>query len=294
MNSLSDNTRGVIFMVLSMASFTFNDAFIKTLSADLPFFQTVFLRGALTAPMIAALAWVMGDLRFSFAAKDWLRVLLRTAAEVAAAYFFITALFNMPIANATAILQALPLSVTLAGALFLREPVGWHRLSAILVGFFGVLLIINPGPNGFNIYALYVLLAVVCVTIRDLAARKLSPTVPSLSVAVVAVLAVTVFGGIGSMSEEWVPLTPRTGGLLLRAAIMCIGGYVFSIMAMRVGDLATVAPFRYTSLLWALLLGWYLFGEWPDTQTLIGAVIVVGAGSYALYRGNRVQAQKTA
>ncbi len=288
MNGLSDNARGAVFMMLAMAAFTLNDACMKSLSGQVPFFQAVFLRGLGTLPLLAALAYARGALRFDFARRDWSRVILRTLAEVAAAYFFITALFNMPIANATAILQVLPLSVTLAGAVFLREPVGWRRMSAIAMGFVGVMLIIRPGPDGFNLYAAYALIAVACVTARDLAARSLSRDVPSLSVAFVAAAGVTGFAGIGSISEVWVPLSLTNIVLLAAAAVLIIGGYVFSIMTMRVGEVGAVTPFRYTSLLWALLLGFVLFGDWPDGLTLLGGFIVVGAGIFTLYRERRV------
>lgn len=284
MTSLTDNTRGAILMMLSMASFTFNDACMKSLAGEVPFFQAVFLRGMATLPLLLILARATGGLEFRFPRRDWGRVLLRSVAETAAAYFFITALFNMPIANATAILQALPLSVTLAGAVFLGEAVGWRRWVAIAVGFFGVVLIVRPGAEGFTVYSIYALLTVVAVTIRDLASRKLSSKVPSLSAAIVGAAMVTVFMGAGSTTEVWVMPTARGGLLLAGASVFIIGGYVFSIMTMRVGEIGAVTPFRYTSLVWALILGLIVFGDWPDGLTLIGAGIVVATGIYTLYR----------
>src|SRR6056297_1584889 len=145
MSSPSDNLRGGMLMTVSMAAFTANDTFIKAVSAELPLFQTLFLRGIATTLMMAALARALGMWRLDIPKRDRTRLLLRTATEIGAAYFFLTALFNMPLANATAILQALPLTITLAAALFLREPVGWRRLAAIVLGFAGVMLIVRPG-----------------------------------------------------------------------------------------------------------------------------------------------------
>ena len=281
---LTDNTRGAFLMMLSMASFTLNDACMKSLSGTVPFFQAVFLRGLVTLPLLVGLAWALGRLDFRFSRRDRGLILVRSVAETAAAYFFITALFNMPIANATAILQALPLAVTLAGAVFLGERVGWRRWAAIAVGFAGVMLIVRPGAEGFTLYSIYALLTVACVTVRDLSARRLSPGTSSLSVAIVGAIAVTLFMGLGSLGETWVALTPRTAALLAGAAVLIIGGYVFSIMTMRVGEIAVVTPFRYTGLLWALLLGWAVFGDWPAPVTLLGAAIVVSTGLYTLYR----------
>jgi len=280
----SDNTRGALLMMGSMAAFTLNDACMKAVGEDLPLFQAIFLRGIATTILLVLLARAMGGLRFDLSRRDKTIVAIRSAAEVGAAFFFITALFNMPIANATAIIQTIPLAVTLAGALIYREPLGWRRFTAILVGFGGVLLIVRPGTEGFTVFSVYALVSVLFVTVRDLATRRLSSEVPSLTVAVSAAAGVAVFGGIGSLGSAWAPVTPLTAGLLAGASVFVIGGYLFSVMVMRVGDLSLVAPFRYTSLIWALLLGLVFFGDWPSLLTLAGAAIIAATGIYTLLR----------
>jgi S-adenosylmethionine uptake transporter len=215
--------------------------------------------------------------------------------EIGAAFFFITALFHLPLANTTAIIQTIPLAVTLAGALFLREPLGWRRLTAILVGFAGVLLIVRPGTDGFNAYSVYALVSVLFVVLRDLATRRLSADVPSFTVAISAAAGVGLFGGLGAAATaDWVTVSPRAGLFLAGASVFIVGGYVFSVMVMRVGDLATVAPFRYTSLIFALLLGFLLFGEWPSGLTLLGAAIIAGSGIYTLLRERRLRRRSVA
>ena len=149
--------RGAGFMIGSMTAFTVNDVFMKGLSGSLPLSQSIFLRSLLVIVLLGCFAWMQGALRFKPKPRDLKLVLMRAAAEIAAIYLFLTALFNMPIANATAILQALPLTVTLAGALFLGEAVGWRRIAAIVIGFIGVLFIVQPGSDGFTIYAIYAL-----------------------------------------------------------------------------------------------------------------------------------------
>lgn len=285
---MQENRRGALLMMAAMACFTLNDVFLKSLAGDVPLFQAVFLRGLGTIVLLTLLARGAGRLDFRMSGRDWLMVILRTTGEVGAAYFFLTALFHMPIANATAILQTLPLAVTLAGAVFLREPVGWRRLSAILVGFIGVLVIIRPGPDGFDLYAIYALVAVAFITLRDLAARGLSANVPSLTVALCGAIGVTLFAGLGMATEDWVPVSGRSVLILSGSTLFIVGGYVFSVMVMRVGDIGFIAPFRYTGLLWALLLGSMVFGEWPDSTTIAGAVIVVVTGVWLLYRENRL------
>ncbi|MCO4827967.1 DMT family transporter [Lentibacter algarum] len=288
MISAQDNLRGAVLMMVSMAAFTFNDAFMKMISAKLPLFQILMLRGILTTCLIALVMLAMGRLRFAVPREDRWLVFTRVVAEAASAYFFLTALFNMPIANVSAIMQALPLAITLAAAVFFREPVGWRRLSAIFVGFFGVMLIIRPGAEDFTIYSLYTLAAVIVVTIRDLATRRLSAETPSMAVTFYSSLGVTFFFAMAAPSQGWVPVDGYAAMMIAGASVMVIGGYICSIMVMRIGEISFVATFRYTSLVWALLWGWLVFGDWPKPVTLLGASIVIGSGVFMLLRERQI------
>ncbi|MEP5759493.1 MAG: DMT family transporter [Litoreibacter sp.] len=286
---LSDNMRGAGYMLAAMTAFTINDACMKALSGEVPLFQAIFMRSMMVVLLLSVLAWHQGIFRISIPMSDRKLIALRSAVEVAAAYFFISALFNMPIANVTAILQALPLTVSLAAAVFLGEALGWRRLSAILVGFIGVMLIVRPGGEGFSIYSVYVLLAVGCVTVRDLAARRMSPETPTLSVALLAAVSVLAMSGVGSIAESWVWPSSRGTILLFTASLFVIGGYIFSVSAMRSGEIGFVTQFRYASLLVALVLGLVFFSEFPDALTLVGSVIVVATGLFTLYRERKAQ-----
>lgn len=281
---LSPNMTGAVLMMASMACFTLNDTFIKLTDGALPLMQLLFLRGFLASLMILGLARALGSMRFDVSRRDWALILTRSLAETAAAYFFLTALFNMPLANITAILQVLPLTVALGAALFFGEPLGWRRMVAILLGFLGVLLIVRPGPEGFSLWSIYALIAVLCVTLRDLATRKLTPGVPSMTVTLVSAVCVTLFAGAASTAVDWAPLTPRLAALVFGASVLVIGGYFFSVQVMRVGEITFIAPFRYTGLIWALILGWLVFGDWPTPLTLLGAGIVVATGLFTFYR----------
>ena len=284
----SDNLTGALLMMGAMAAFTVNDAMIKGLAGQLPVFQVMFLRGVLTTLLVGVIAWRMGALARRLPRADWGPVFWRMVGEIGSAYFFVTALFNMPIANISAIMQALPLTITLAAALFFREPVGWRRMVAILAGFVGVMLIVRPGTEGFNVYSIYGLAAVAFVTLRDLATRRLSRDVPSMLVTLITSFCIMAAFGLASLTGEWAALDMRSVALIAGASVMIIGGYLCSIMVMRVGEISFVAPFRYTSLLWALILGWLIFGDWPQTITLIGAAIVVASGLFTLYREAQV------
>ena len=286
--TLPDNLRGASLMMVAMAAFTINDAFMKSLAGSVPLMQAIFLRGILTSALVGLVAWRLGRLDLRFRGRDRWLVVLRCVAEAAAAYFFLTALFNMPISSLTAILQALPLTVALAAAIFLGEPIGWRRLTAICIGFVGVLLIVQPGMEGFTIFALYGLATVACATVRDIATRRLSQATDSLAVTFLTALAVALLALLASPGEVWVRPSLMESLILVSASLLILVAYLTIIMAMRVGEIAFVAPFRYAGLVTALIVGTLFFGERPDALTLLGASIVVATGLYTILRERRM------
>lgn len=272
-----------------MTAFTINDTFVKLMGDQLPFFQFLMIRSIGAATLLILLAWYHGALVAPKNRRDRWLIAVRSMAEMFAAYFFLTALIHMPLANVTAILQALPLTVALGAAFVLGEKVGWRRFTAIGIGFIGVYLIVRPGAEGFSTYSLYALLAVAGVTVRDLAARRLTSDVPSLTVAVCAVVAILVFSTVGAVTgPAWVALTTLDWIWMTGSVVTIIGGYLFSVSAMRHGEIGFVAPFRYASLIVALILGFLVFGHWPDEITMIGAAIVVATGLFTLWRERAV------
>ncbi|WP_226689201.1 DMT family transporter [Ruegeria arenilitoris] len=286
---MTPNVKGALLMMGSMAAFTINDALIKAAGAEVPLFQMVAMRGFLATVLVFLLARHLGALHLNFPRHDKWLVVIRCLAELSATFFFLTALLHMPLANVTAVLQALPLTVTLGAVLFFREQIGWRRVLAIVLGFVGMLLIVRPGPDGFSIYAIYALIAVASVTARDLITRRMSVHVPSLAVTLATSLTITVSAGIATVATGWEPVPVGAGLMVASAAVFVLGGYLFSVMVMRVGEVGFVAPFRYSSLIWALGLGWLIFGEWPDTITMFGATLVVGAGLFTLFRERQTQ-----
>ncbi|WP_170328785.1 DMT family transporter [Ruegeria arenilitoris] len=281
---MTPNIKGALLMNGSMAAFTINDALIKAAGAEVPLFQMVAMRGVLATVLVYMLARNLGALHLNFPRHDKWLVAARCVAELSATFFFLTALLHMPLANVTAVLQALPLTVTLGAVVFFGEQIGWRRVLAIALGFLGMLLIVRPGPEGFSIYAIYALIAVVSVTIRDLITRRMSIHVPSLAVTLATSFTITVAAGCASLASGWQPVPTGAGLMVACAAVFVLTGYLCSVMVMRVGDVGFVAPFRYSSLIWALALGWLVFGDWPDSVTLLGAALVVGAGLFTLFR----------
>jgi len=285
---MSPNMVGALLMMGSMACFTLNDIFLKLTAGTVPLFQLLAMRSAITCALILLVRDRMGVMHFRIARRDWGFIAARALSEVVIAYFFLNALFNMPIANLTAILQVVPLAVTLGSLIFLREAVGWQRLTAIGIGFCGVLLIVKPGGDGFNVWSIYALIAMLGVTFRDLITRRLSPSVPSITVTLVTAATILFTARLASLGTPWVAFDMGTGVLIAGSALSILGGYFFSIQVMRSGDVSFTAPFRYTGLIFALVAGWFVFAEWPGVLTMIGAVIVVATGIFTFYRERKL------
>lgn len=278
--TLSDNLQGALVMTGGMAAFTLSDACMKALGAELPLFQTLLIRGIAIAALLGGAAAV--TTRSARATpRDWGLMGLRAVCEMGAAWFYLTALTLLPIADVAAIHQAVPLTVTLAAMLVLGERAGWDRMLAILVGLGGVLLIIRPRGE-VDLASLYVLGSVACVTVRDIVSRMIRPEVPTLLMATVAAVGVMLFGAAGAVFVDWRPVAAGTALLLLGTIVFTLTGYLATARAMRVGEVAFVTPFRYTSLLIAVVLGLALFGTVPDALTLWGSAVVVGAGLVAI------------
>lgn len=281
---ISENLRGILLMCASMAAFTINDTFMKSVTQTLPLYQTIGLRGLIAVVGLGLLVIVTRAYRFRLNRRDGGLILLRSLADVAATILFLEALLRMPLANLSAIMQALPLAITLGAALVYKDRIGWRRMTAILVGLVGVLIIIRPGTEGFDRWALLGVASVGCVVVRDLAVRPIQGQLPSALVALGAAVAVTLMGWIGAGVQGLQPVAGWEAAKVLGAGLFLIVGYLTSVMAMRHGDIGMVAPFRYTSLLWAIALGLVAFGDLPDGWTLFGAAIVVAAGLFTLWR----------
>ena len=291
---MTDNIRGALFMVCSMICFAVNDAVIKSLGGVLPIFQTLAVRGGIVVIVLAVMVmrsgWRVQELR----CRDKMILLLRVAAEVGAAFFIVTALFNMELANMTAILQILPLTIPLAAFIFLGEPLGWRRLLAIFIGFLGMLFIVKPGSDGFNVYSLFCLAAVICVTIRDLTARSLGAKLSSQEMSLFAAIGVFGAASVATMFEPWVAISLTSWAALCGSSLAILLGYLVSVYAIRTGDVSFTAQFRYIGLIAALILGYVFFGEWPDRLALMGAAIIVGTGAFTLYRQQASRRVKSA
>jgi len=264
--------------------FTINDAFVKSLDSDVPTTQIMAVRGGLMTLLIITIAWKQGllpNINKLFTPI----IAFRSGLEVGATTLFLTALAILPFSTIAAILQALPLAVATGGALFLKEPVGWRRWIAILIGFAGVLVIVRPGLEGFQTASLFVVASVLFAAGRDLVTRKLPADLPSLLVSLATASVICVVGSlISTLTDQWQPMTSKQVLTLCASSCFLFFGYHFIVLAMRTGEIGYVVPYRYTSLIWATLFGYFIFSEVPDKYTVIGASIVIATGLFTLYR----------
>lgn len=242
------------------------------------------VRGVLATIIILLVAWKFDVLRH-FRSVFGPQVAIRVMAELASTTFYLFALVHLPLANAWAIMLATPLIATITAAIFLHEPVGPRRWTAAVVGFLGVLIITRPGIEGFSSASLFVLAAAYLAAIRDLATKQIEREVPSLLVALLTAFAVTLVGFVlvGPLGG-WSAMTFGSIGSLVVAAVLLVFGYQSVIDAFRHGDISFIAPFRYTAILWAIALGYLLFGDIPDLGTLFGSGLVMASGAYTLHR----------
>lgn len=271
-------------MAVAMAAFTINDSITKAVAAEINFGQVMLVRGLFAILLIAALALhqrAMRPLR-TLVMKP---VALRVVGEIGGTISFMAALTHLPLANTSAIFQALPLAITLGAALIFAEPVGWRRWLAISAGFIGVLIIVRPGIAGFNQFSLLALVSVAFCALRDLSTKQIPAHIPSVFITLLMTVTVTAAGAVILFPlGGWTPPSGRALGWLALAAVLVLIGYQCMIIALRSGDISAVAPFRYSALLWAMLLGYLVFGDRPDAMMVTGASIIVLSGLYTFYR----------
>jgi drug/metabolite transporter (DMT)-like permease len=277
----ANNRRGVIAMSVGMASFVLNDSLVKLVSASLPPSQLIFLRGVLAVWGLALLCNYMGVFQQPREAMAQLRerwVLIRSTLDGLASLVYLTAMFHMPLANATAINMATPLLIALLSGLLLGVRVSLRHWLIITTGFVGVLLVVQPQAEGFNYWAWACLGGTLLHALRDVSMRFVPSHIPSLLVTLCTATAATAMAGVWSLWQDWVAVSWTEWACLGGAAVLLSTGYFLLIQSTRSADLTVVAPFRYVGLLTAVVMGFVVWGDIPNTLAWCGMVLLVGAG----------------
>jgi len=277
------NRVAILEMIGGMACFVVNDALMKYASQSMPGAQLILVRGIMAALLVLAVAKATGAMpKIREVAHGW--VAARSIIDAAGSLLFLVSLFHLPIGSATAINMASPLFITLLAALLLHERVGPSLWLATAAGFVGVLLVIQPRLEGFNVYALVCLASTVLLSVRDLTTRRVHAGVPSILLTLATTVMVTLIAGVITLRQGWVPFGVSDVGLLGLAAVFFSAAYFLVVRSTRRGDLSLVAPFRYTGLLFAGIVGFVVWGDVPNALAWGGIVLVIASGIYVLRR----------
>ncbi len=279
------NFREISFMTLAMAGFALEDLILKILSDFIPISQLMISFGVFAVILLSIVAKIKKVPVIIPNIFSHKLIMLRTSFEMLGAVFFLTAISLIPLSTVSTILQATPLLVTLGAALIFKETVGWRRWSAVFIGFAGVVLIIKPGLDSFQPASLLALLGVIFLSLRDLLTRQITDDIPALAVSIYAFIGVVLGGSaLIPFNDNFVMLTTAQWLMMITSTFLGCFAYLFLVLATRSGDVSVIAPFRYTRLIFVLILTTLVLNEHPDTLMLIGAVIIIASGCYTFWR----------
>ncbi|WP_373635411.1 DMT family transporter [Yoonia sp. SS1-5] len=285
-----ENIRGAALMVLAMACFAIEDALIKSLTSTIPIGQ--ILAAVCAGGLLIFVSWFLIK-GIPLWQPEYLdrKVMLRSAFDVAGSVMFVTALSRIPLTTASAVIQATPLVVAMGAAVFLGQQVGWRRWIAIIIGFLGVLIIIRPGMAGFNSATLLAVGGMLGLAARDLLTRALRVSLSGPQLATHTFALIVPAGVLLSLTQgnSWVVPDMRQSLILVGCVVIGVAAYLAIVAATRHGNAGVISSFRYSRMIFALILGVMFFDEIPDAATLIGASIVIGSGLFTLMREARLR-----
>lgn len=270
--------RGIVAMMISALLLMLGDSIAKVLLETYPIGQVIAIRQLAALAVILAWALSVGGARV-LVIVSWRGQLLRGLLFLAGTFVILSALHRLPLATVTAITFASPIFVAALSAPVLGEKVARRVWIAIIVGFVGVLVMIRPGAASFEWALLLPVIGAAVNGLRDLVSRRLSRTDHSLSIVFWSTLIVGA-GGALMTPFGWLPVSAAALGWFVLAGVINAGAQFAMIEGLRLGRAAVVTPFKYTGLVWAVLLGVLIWGEWPDQWLLLGALVVIGAGIY--------------
>lgn len=285
----------MLAMTSASILFVFSDTLAKLAAQHWPVAQVLVTRSIFAIALLLVVIRSFGDgpkLRPLFEPI----IIVRSIVEAGLALIFVSALALMPLADLTTILMLAPLAITAFANIFLGEVVGWRRWSAIIVGFLGLLLVVQPGSKataapGYMLGASFALISVVLVAARDIITKRVQGDIPSTVIALGTTLA-TMAGAIALSGIEswrafsWVPLI-----YVALAALIVTAGNLLLVISCRGADLSVVAPFRYTAVLWSITIGYFAFGDLPNAVAIAGMGVIVASGIYLMHR-ERVRAKE--
>ena len=272
--------RGILCMLGGALSLTINDAMAKYLTQSYPVGQVMALRGLSIILLLIAFLFFMNNLK-ALKIFSWKGHLLRAGAMTGSTFFFITGLSLLPITDAIAIAFVAPILTTILGVIILREAVSWKRWAAIFVGFFGVIIILQPTSDAFKIAAIAPMGAAAFGAARDVITRAISGSENSLSILFTSMLMITIAGFL-TYPLGWSTVKPSHIWIFITSSLLVGLAQYLMIEAFRLGEVALISPFKYSSLLWATLIGLVIWNDLPSKHVVLGAFILILSGIYLL------------
>ena len=284
MSSPQNHTlRAGLYMVITTACFVGGDTCIKLIGTTLPLGQVICLIGLVSSLFLLMVCGQLGILK-NLPLIFTRMVLLRSLFDTMASFMFVSALMHMPLANLSSVMQSVPLVVVAVGVIFLGEKAGLSRIAAVIAGFLGVLLIVKPMPQTITIYEFLALGAVIVVAFRDLVTKRIPAHVPLLVIALANAIFISVSGfGVG-LVQGFTSVEVWQWALLMGAGLFVTISYFFIVATVRLGDLSATAPFRYSEVVFAIIAGILVFGEYLDAISYVGMALVIAAGLFAAHR----------
>ena len=271
-------------MIISMASFAVGDTFVKISGAFLSPAQIMFFLIAGGLIIFAMIAKIKGENLLDSRAFSPV-LLIRYFAEMIGLVAMIMGLTKIPLSVVGTVTQASPILVAAGAVFFFKEIVSWRRWSSIIIGFVGVVLVIQPGSQNLDYAVIWAVVALVAFSIRDLVTRLTPPDIPSASIATFTMIAAFPFtaGWVFLGGEKFFP--PEIDWVVV-ASMIILGsfGYLLLITSLRLGELSAIMPFRYSRIVFLLILGVLVFGERPTTSMLVGATLILISGVYIMWR----------
>jgi len=283
---INNELLGILYMLLCQFSFATNDAFVKIIYEDYDEIfvlnQIIFIRGVFTLLFIILFLHIKNELDFKkiFLSKE---LSIRGGLEASAALFFFIGIALLPFAQVYILLSTAPVLLTALSAIFLNEKVRWRRWSAVLLGFIGVLVVINPGKLEFGYYFIFPILAAIMLSIRDMYTKNFKRNYHSLQIAFMTCFVVTIIFGLFSVYKFY-DFTINDIFILFIAAFFLALGYIFSVATIKVALVSATSTFRYSVILWGILYGYFLFNEVPSTNSYTGALIIIISGLIIISR----------
>lgn len=282
----SSGAIGIILMMGGQLSFSLNDSFVKLavieIGIDTSIFSIIFTRGCITT-MLLGLYLIIFEKKNLFAILKIKKFHIRGLYEVLTAIFFFTALIYLPISEVYTLLMTNPFFVTIFAFLFLKEKVGIRRWGAVIIGFIGVLVVINPQNFSFNYLFILPIISAIFLTIRDIATKTLATKTNSVEITFITALLITFFAGVGSIFFGYEVTFNQTRYILI-SSVFVLFGYLFSVMTVFYAPLSLTASARYSVIIFGIILGYLILGEIPNINMIFGAIIIASSGLFIIKR----------